>query len=220
MASSEGVGGGVRAGEARHRDAWGIEFSRIVAFSDGVFAIAIPLLVLKINVPAHPPAGDTLFDEILDTHRDFIAYGISFAVLGKLWLAHHRFFAAVERFDPVLMGLNLLYLAWVVLVPFTSEVLGDYGDDPAGVITYAAIMSAVSLTFQAQIMYASRNGLLRPQLREVELRVIGPANFLFAGVFLLSIPVALVSPLAAILMWPVIFITGGRLGARLSKMRA
>ena len=76
-------------GQARHRDAWGIEFSRIVAFSDGVFAIAITLLVLQINIPAHLPAGDTLFDEILDQHRD-IAYGISFAVLGKLWLAHHR----------------------------------------------------------------------------------------------------------------------------------
>ena len=88
------------AGEARHRDAWGIEFSRIVAFSDGVFAIAITLLVLQIHVPAHLPAGDTLFDEILGPHGDFIAYGISFAVLGKLWLAHHRFFAAVERFDP------------------------------------------------------------------------------------------------------------------------
>jgi uncharacterized membrane protein len=210
----------VRSVQPRHRDEWGIEFSRIVAFSDGVFAIAITLLVLQLGIPEHLPAGSTLFEEIVDQEGDLIAYGISFAVLGKLWLSHHRFFSAVERFDSVLMALNLLYLAWIVLVPFTSEVLGDYGDDPAGVITYAAIMSAVSLTFQAQIMYAFRNGLLRPQLREVEQRVIGPANFLFAAVFMLSIPVALVSPLAAILMWSVIFLTGGRLGARLSKMRA
>ncbi|HZA90308.1 MAG TPA: TMEM175 family protein [Solirubrobacterales bacterium] len=203
--------------QPRHRDEWGIEFSRIVAFSDGVFAIAITLLVLQIDIPEHLPAGSTLFDEIVDQEGDLIAYGISFAVLGKLWLSHHRFFSAVERFDSVLMALNLLYLAWIVLVPFTSEVLGDYGDDAAGVITYAAIMSAVSFTFQAQIIYAFRNGLLRPQLREIERRVIGPANFLFGGVFLLSIPVALVSPLAATLMWAVIFFTGGRLGARLAK---
>jgi uncharacterized membrane protein len=209
-----------RSVQPRHRDEWGIEFSRLVAFSDGVFAIAITLLVLQLNIPEHLPAGSTLFEEIVNQEGDLIAYGISFAVLGKLWLSHHRFFSAVERFDSVLMGLNLLYLAWIVLVPFTSEVLGDYGDDPAGVITYAAIMSAVSLTFQAQITYAFRNGLLRPQLREVEQRVIGPANFLFAAVFMLSIPVALVSPLAAILMWSVIFLTGGRLGMRISKMRA
>jgi uncharacterized membrane protein len=219
MERSEGVGGGLRAGEARHRDAWGIEFSRIVAFSDGVFAIAITLLVLQINVPAHPPAGDTLFDEILDTHRDFIAYGISFAVLGKLWLAHHRFFAAVERFDPVLMGLNLLYLAWVVLVPFTSEVLGDYGDDSTGVILYAAIMAAVTITFQVQIVYAYRKQMIRSEMREYERQYVGAANFAIAAVFLLSIPVALVSPLVATVMWLLVFVAGGQ-AVRWARSRA
>ena len=217
MERSEGVGGGLRAGEARHRDAWGIEFSRIVAFSDSVFAIAITLLVLQINIPAHPPAGDTLFDEILDTHRDFIAYGISFAVLGKLWL-NHRFFAAVERFDPVLMGLNLLYLAWVVLVPFTSEVLGDYGDDATGVILYAAIMAAVTITFQVQIVYAYRKEMIRPELREYERRYVGAANLAVAAVFL-SIPVALVSPLAATVMWLLVFVAGGQ-AVRWARARA
>jgi TMEM175 potassium channel family protein len=219
MESSEGVGGGLRAGEARHRDAWGIEFSRIVAFSDGVFAIAITLLVLQINIPANLPAGDTLFDEILDEHRDFIAYGISFAVLGKLWLAHHRFFASVERFDPVLMGLNLLYLAWIVLVPFTSEVLGDYGDDSTSVILYAAIMAAVSITFQIQILYADRKDMIRPELREYVRQFSGAANFAIGVVFLLSIPVALISPLAATVMWLLVFVAGGR-AARWARARA
>jgi uncharacterized membrane protein len=219
MERPESVGGSVRRGDPRRREEWGIEFSRIVAFSDGVFAIAITLLVLQINIPAHLPQGTTLFEEIVDQETDFIAYAISFAVLGKLWLAHHRFFAAVERFDSVLMGLNLLYLAWIVLVPFTSEVLGDHGDESAGVILYAIVLAGVSLTFQVQIGYSSRNSLLRPQLREIEQRVIGPANFLFAAVFLLSIPVALVSPLAGILMWAVIFFTGGRLGARIAARR-
>jgi uncharacterized membrane protein len=220
MERPESVGGSMRRGDPRRREEWGIEFSRIVAFSDGVFAIAITLLVLQINIPADLPQGTTLFEEIVDQETDFIAYAISFAVLGKLWLAHHRFFAAVERFDSVLMGLNLFYLAWIVLVPFTSEVLGDHGDESAGVILYAIVLAAVSLTFQVQIGYSSRNSLLRPQLREVERRVIGPANFLFAAVFLLSIPVALVSPLAGILMWAVIFFTGGRLGARIAARRA
>jgi uncharacterized membrane protein len=219
MERSEGVGGGLRAGDARHRDAWGIEFSRIVAFSDGVFAIAITLLVLQINIPAHLPAGDTLFDEILDEHRNFIAYGISFAVLGKLWLAHHRFFASVERFDPVLMGLNLLYLAWIVLVPFTSEVLGDYGDDCTSVILYAAIMTSVSITFQIQILYADRKDMIRPELREYARQFSGAANFAIGVVFLLSIPVALISPLAATVMWLLVFVAGGR-AARWARARA
>jgi len=207
----------VQPGRSRHRDEWGIEFSRIVAFSDGVFAIAITLLVLQIDIPEHLPAGSTLLDELLNQDGDFIAYGISFAVLGKLWLAHHRFFAAVERFDSVLMGLNLLYLAWIVLVPFTSEVLGDHGDNSTGVILYAISLAAVSITFQVQIEYAYRNGLIRPQLRELERRYAGPANFLVAAVFVLSIPVALVSPLVATLMWPIIFFTGRPLADRIAR---
>jgi uncharacterized membrane protein len=218
MERSEGLGDRIRPGMPRHRDDWGIEFSRIVAFSDGVFAIAITLLVLQINIPANPPAGDTLFDEILDKHRDFIAYGISFAVLGKLWLAHHRFFASVERFDPVLMGLNLLYLAWIVLVPFTSEVLGDYGDDSTGVILYAAILAAVSITFQIQIGYVYRKDMIRHEMREFEREFVGAANVATGTVFLLSIPVALISPLAATVMWLLVFVAGGR-AARWARAR-
>jgi len=204
----------------RHRDEWGIEFSRIVAFSDGVFAIAITLLVLTIEVPDSLPQGTTVGELIGDARGDLLAYAISFAVLGKLWLAHHRFFSAVERFDGVLMGLNLLYLGWIALVPYTSDLLGDYGDKSAGVIMYAIIMVAVSLTFQVQIAYSSRQNLIRPELREVERRYAAPTNFLIAGVFLLSIPVALFSPLAAILMWSVVFLAGRRVAVRLAELRS
>src|SRR5918996_1050051 len=141
----------VRSVQPRHRDEWGVEFSRIVAFSDGVFAIAITLLVLAFQIPENSP---DIVHSLLNQRGDLFAYALSFAVLGRLWLAHHRFFSVLERFDGTLMGLNLLYLAWIVLVPFTSEVLGDYGDDSAGVILYAAIMFAVTVTFGVQIVYS------------------------------------------------------------------
>jgi uncharacterized membrane protein len=207
-------------GRGRHRDEWGIEFSRIVAFSDGVFAIAITLLALAIEVPESLPSDTTLNELLENQSGDLVAYAISFAVVGKLWLSHHRFFATVERFDSVLMGLNILYLAWIALIPVTSEVLGDYGDNSAGVIIYAIVLASVSLTFQAQISYSYRNDLLRPELREIERGFVEPANLVVAAVFLISIPVALVSPLAATLMWPIIFLAGRRLGARLADLRS
>jgi uncharacterized membrane protein len=209
----------VRVGR-RHRDEWGIEFSRIVAFSDGVFAIAITLLALAIEVPEKIPADNTVTNLLENQSGDLIAYGISFAVVGKLWLSHHRFFSAVERFDSVLMGLNILYLAWIALIPVTSEVLGDYGDNSAGVIVYALIMVAVGVTFGIQIQYATRQDLIRPELREVERRYAAPANLFITGVFLVSIPVALVSPLAATLMWPVVFLSGRRVAMRVADLRA
>jgi len=191
----------VAGGHARHRDEAEVEFNRIVAFSDGVFAIAITLLVLGLTVPPHL---SHLRRALLNNQDDFIAYAISFAVLGRYWLAHHRFFSSLERFDGRLMTLNLVYLACIALVPFTSQVLGDYASHTEAVVLYAVNMIAVSSTFYVQLIYSSRAGLVRPEARAVE-RQNAPVNLVVVGVFALSIPVAFLSPLAATLMWLTIF---------------
>jgi uncharacterized membrane protein len=194
-------------GQARHRDEWDVEFNRIVAFSDGVFAIAITLLVLALEVPE---SSEDVADSLLSQRGDLFAYALSFAVLGKLWISHHRFFSVLERFDGTLMALNLLYLAFIVMVPYTSEVLGDYGEVPSSVILYASVLFAVSLTFAAQIVYSFRSGLVTAATGDLERRYASPSSFLVAGVFLLSIPVALVSTDVATLMWLAIFVVGDR----------
>jgi uncharacterized membrane protein len=203
-------------GRARRRDEAEVEFNRIVAFSDGVFAIAITLLVLGLTIPQ---GVDDLTRTLLNQEDDLLAYTISFAVIGRLWIAHHRFFAVLERFDGYLMGLNLMYLAFLVLIPFTSQVLGDYGGQRAAVILYALNMTCVSLAFQAQIVYAYRRGLVWPEARDFERRMAGPPNFLVATVFVISIPVAFLSTTVATLMWIGMFAVGGRLEDRVAKLR-
>ena len=84
------------AHERAHRDERAVEFGRIVNFSDGVFAIAITLLVLTLEVPE--TSGD-LSRQLADQVPDLLAYAISFAVLAKLWVIHHRFFGALAEFD-------------------------------------------------------------------------------------------------------------------------
>jgi uncharacterized membrane protein len=200
-----------QAGERKFR--WGredIEFSRIVAFSDGVFAIAITLLVLNLHIPEHLPAGHSVADELWDQNGDLLAYGLSFAVIGRLWLVHHRFFGEITHFDGNLMALNLIYLGFVVLIPFTSEVLGDHGDTTAGVILYAVNLSITNFLGAAMFLYAARSGLTVERfVRYVQnpLRLRNLAGGIFFG---LSIPVALLSPLAAILMWGALFLVPGR----------
>jgi uncharacterized membrane protein len=202
---------------ARHRDEWEVEFSRIVAFSDGVFAIAITLLVLTIEIPENSNDLTRVLD---DQIGDFFAYALSFAVLGKLWLAHHRFFSALARFDSTLMGINLVYLAFVALVPFTSELLGDYSDHSIAVIFYAASMFAVSITFTIQIVYSYRANLVKPEMRDLERRMAGPSNFVVSGLFLASIPVAAVAPSVAPFMWIGVLFTGRRVADRVATLRA
>ena len=191
----------------QHRREAEVEFARIVAFSDGVFAIAITLLVLPLAIPKHT---QDVAAAIWDLDDDLFAYAVSFAVIGKFWLSHHRFYGTLERFNSTLMGLNMFYLAWVVLVPFTSEMLGRFAEDSATTIAYASVMAAASGTFVFQIAYAYRKGLMRPDARRAERRYAGPVNLLFAGIFLLSIPVALVSTVAAQAMWLAVFLVGRR----------
>jgi uncharacterized membrane protein len=214
------VSGGMEARELSQRDAKlqrddaEVEFSRVVAFSDGVFAIAITLLVLSLQIPA---SVDELSSALSDQVDELVAYAISFAVVGKLWLSHHRFYGSLDRFDNTLMGLNLLYLAWVVLVPFSSDLLGNYGEEPISVIIYACIMVGASLTFQIQILYAFRNGLVREADRALAGRYAGPANLSVVAVFLASIPVALVNAYVAQAMWLAIFVLGSRIGDWLAR---
>lgn len=186
----------------RHRDEFGVEFSRIVAFSDGVFAIAITLLVLAIEIPPNVP---DLGKALRNQEGDFLAYALSFAVIGKLWIAHHRFFTGVERFDNRLMGLNLFYLGWIALLPFTSEVLGDYGDQTDGVIVYAANLAAVGLIAAGMHLYCFRAGLVKEEVRPLQRAYTGPFYLVTPGVFLASIPIALFSPTLATLSWLLIF---------------
>ncbi len=192
------------AAESRHREEFGLEFSRIVAFSDGVFAIAITLLVLAIEVPEN--AAD-LSSALANQEGDFFAYALSFAVVGKLWLAHHRFFTAVERFDSRLMGVNLLYLGFVALVPFSSELLGDYSATTDAIVVYALNMAAVGLIGAGMHVYCYRNGLMKQEATPVQELYAGRGSLVVPAVFLLSIPVAVVAPAWAPLVWLGLFVS-------------
>jgi uncharacterized membrane protein len=180
-----------------------VEFSRIVAFSDGVFAIAITLLVLNLQIG--PGLSEAQVDDALWDQRDnLIAFAISFAVIGRFWVVHHRFFAEVEAFDGRLMGLNLLYLAWIVLIPFSSQVLGDYGGTTPAVVLYSVNLAGVVLIGLLMAVKARGSGLTATEEsvhRETRVR-----SGYIAGVFLLSVPLAFVIPSLAPYLWLVLIV--------------
>src|SRR5512133_1753031 len=157
-----------RTDSAQRRDENQVEFSRIVAFSDGVFAIAITLLVLNLSVPEHIK-GDDLTTVLWEQRQDLFAYAISFAVIGRFWIVHHRFFGEVTSFDGRLLVLNLFYLFWIVLIPFSSQVLGDHGGDTAAVVLYAANLAGVILVGRLMFDDARRAGLSTTDEEELDL---------------------------------------------------
>jgi len=208
-----------RAQEAKRREENEIEFSRIVAFSDGVFAIAITLLVLNLGVGEHIP-GDELWPELWAQRQDLFAYAISFAVIGRFWLVHHRFFGEVTGFDGRLIVLNLFYLAWIVLIPFSSQVLGDFGGETAAIVLYSVNLSGVVLAGILMFVDAERAGLTRATSEEArEGRRYG---LQVASIFLASIPVAFVNPQLAQWFWLALFVlpAAGRFVRKKRSQRA
>lgn len=188
---------------AKRREGNEIEFSRIVAFSDGVFAIAITLLVLGLEVPKHL-ASDQLAHAIFDNWDNFVAFAISFAVIGRFWVVHHRFFSEVKAFDGRLLGLNLLYLAWIVLIPFSSQVLGEYGGETPSVVLYSVNLAAVVLIGLWMGVDARRGGLTATDDETHQENRIRSAYI--AGIFLLSIPLGFLAPRAAPYLWLLLFL--------------
>ncbi len=99
--------------------------SRLEAFSDGVFAVAITLLALDLIV-AGPAGHGSLTDQLRDKWPAFLAYLISFFMIGIIWVNHHVLCRAITTVDRTLLFLNLVLLLFVVLIPFTTGTVADY----------------------------------------------------------------------------------------------
>jgi uncharacterized membrane protein len=139
----------------------------VLAFSDGLFAIAMTLLVVAIGVPTLSD-GDSvheLAEALNDLSPELISFFISFAVIGRYWAAHHLFFAQLARMDRGLIGLNLVYLAFVAFLPFPTALLGEYFDNPLSVVIYAVNVALVSGMEVVLFRHAHRAGLSRRSCR-------------------------------------------------------
>jgi uncharacterized membrane protein len=176
-----------------------VEFTRIVAFTDGVFAIAITLLVLSLEVPADL-RGPDLHEFLVDSWPQLFAYFLSFAVIGRFWISHHEMFSLFHGFDRRLMVRNLVYLSLIVLIPFPTEVLGDFGDRSDSVVLYAAVVGSAALLTARLVRDGLQRGFVLPEARERAQRM-ATGVVIPAVVFYVSIPVAVVSPLAGQLVW-------------------
>jgi uncharacterized membrane protein len=161
------------------------------------------LLVVGITVPtlSDGDSVDELADAINDLSSSIVSFFISFAVIGRYWVAHHTFFSQLRRIDQGLLGTNLLYLAFVAFLPFPTALLGKYFENPLSVAIYAAAVAIVSGLEVVQFRHAHRSDLLARQLTPEVYRwgvrmSLSPVIF-----FAASIPVAFLSTTFAVATW-------------------
>jgi uncharacterized membrane protein len=171
------------------------EFSRMLALSDGVFAIAMTLLVVGIALPTIDSAGSAgdMLDALNDLSESFISYFISFAVIARYWAAHQQQFSMLARMDRGFVALNLVYLAFIALLPFPTDLLGNYFENPISIAVYATNVAIISGMEVVLLRKAYRAGLLAHPMPEDVYRwgVVGSSSPVVT--FLLSIPVAFLS---------------------------
>jgi uncharacterized membrane protein len=175
-----------------------------VFFSDAVMAIAITLLAIDIRVPdiPAPAAAAGLASRLGELSPQIMSFVISFTVIGVYWMAHHRYFALIRAYDSILIMINMIFLLFIAGMPFIAGLLGRYPYLPLGVIPYAIGVSAIGLSLGALWAYASHShrliddGVEARQIRLLSIRPLGPTT-----VFIISIPIALVSPTLATFTW-------------------
>jgi uncharacterized membrane protein len=137
------------------------ETSRIEAFSDGMFAIAITLLILEVKVPV--PAAGHLWQALVKQWPSYLAFLLSFVYIGVMWMNHHRMFTHIRRSNDTLLVLNLLLLLGVTAVPFPTAVLAanlGTADQRTGAVFYNAVFIYIAIFFNVLWRYAVSHELL------------------------------------------------------------
>ena len=169
--------------------------NRLEAFSDGVFAIAITLLVLQLHVPT----GDHLWHQLREEWPSFAAFFVSFWVIGIIWVNHHGVLDHLARADRGVLYLNLLLLFTVVFIPFPTALLADHlksgADEEVAAIVYSAAFLAMSLAYGVLWTYiTSRKQLLGVELTDDQVRRISLRFQIGTPFYIVQLAFAFISP--------------------------
>ena len=191
----------------------GSHTGRIEAFSDGVFAIAITLLIIEIGVP-HATLTESLSEKLVHLWPSYLGYAISFLVIGTVWANHHNRFRLISRSDHVLLFLNVLFLMCVAFIPFPTALLAEYIREEEHRITavavYSGTLAVTAVFFTLLWLYAAGNyrlvdrrvdpSLLRAMTRRYVLGML-----LYVAAFALAF-VSAAASLALIVILALIFV--------------
>ena len=182
----------------------GLEFDRLSFFTDAVFAISMTLLVVALDPPtfAERVVSDTdLLAAVWDDWPRFFSFFLAFLLLGRYWIAHHTFYASLDRIDDSLIGWSLVYLAFVAFLPFPTDLLGEFDGNGGSTALFALNMGIISALEVVMFRRAHSAGLMRnalsPEAYRFALRVSATPVVIFA----VSIPIAFVIPYLAQAMW-------------------
>ena len=196
------------------QDRWGLE--RLLFFSDAVMAIAITLLVLDLRVPEAPSGVGRA---LLGLWPGYLSYLFSFFIIGNYWLSHHRFFRPIVRYDDRLVLLNLVFLFFIALIPFSAKLIALHLTARPAVLVYSLNILPLGIVSTALTWHAyGGQRLLDPAYDPAEVR--RHLDFARRGlvVFLICLAVSVAFPAAFLPVW-ILGFNSRSIGRKLWKIR-
>lgn len=182
-----------------------VELGRLGALSDGVYAIALTLLVLDIKIPEDTLAGE-LSATLVALAPKLLIYLISFVVIGGAWGSHQRMLGQIKRGTGLVVWANLLSLLFVSIVPATASLLGRFPAHILAILCFAVNVILIQLSAYLLWRHAYKNGLLNPALDPRIIKGIDRRLLLSTAAFALSIPIAFLSPVLGYVLWVGLFV--------------
>lgn len=187
---------------------------RLVALADGVFAIAITLLVLDLSVPRGLDSGE-YHDALRELLPNLGAYALSLVVLAGFWRGHRALFRPVRKVDGQVISLTVLGLGIAALLPFPTALISEYGDQSVSVVVYSATVASLGGVHLALALLLLRRPWLRDAAVPVRSEALSAADLgSTVVVFLVTIPLTLLVGSAAMWWWLVLLPLRIRLGRR------
>jgi uncharacterized membrane protein len=184
-----------------------METARLETFSDGVFAIAITLLVLLFEVP-DVSEGRSLADVLEHQWPSYASYAVSFVTIGIIWVNHHTLFRHIARTDRVFLFINVVFLMCVAFIPYPTSVISRYvrtGDASAAAVMYGLSLTATAICFNVLWQYAARGRrLLRPDADAREVAGITRSYWPGAAIYATATAIAFASSTASIVLYALI----------------
>ena len=202
----------------------GLTKARVEALTDGIFAVAMTLLILDIKVPV---VGESVMTQLprrlLSLWPQCLSYMISFVMLGIYWVGQHNQFHLIRRTDRVLLWINILFMMTISFLPFATALLSAYPRQPVALAIYGANLVVIGLILHGHWWYATRRSRLvdrdlDPRVVRLAARriLIGPAMFMLAiGAAFFSTTVSLLIYLLA----PLVYVLPGRIDRHWSAGR-
>lgn len=177
--------------------------ARFEAFSDGVFAFAITLLILGIALPAfnNPPSDKELAKALLHLWPNLLAYVLSFAVIGIMWQNHHALFRLVERIDRRTVFLNLLLLGVTAFIPFATSTLGAYPSLRSSTFLYGLTLTGSAIAFNLVLEHVVNSGAFHAQVSKKTVRQTRVAYRVGLTTYLIATLIAVIEPILSFTLY-------------------